>query len=160
MPPSNSLAFERLQCYFLTKSATMTQQNLVRFGVSIDADLLEKFDKFLDRGGYGTRSEAFRDLIRARLVEERIQNPDEEAMGVLTLVYNHHQRDLEEKLTDVQHHAHHHIITTTHVHLDHDNCMEVILLRGKVGVVRSLATALASFKGVKHSNLSVTSPRE
>lgn len=138
----------------------MTQQGLVRFGVSIEADLLLKFDKFLDRAGYGTRSEAFRDLIRARLVEERVQNAEEDAIGVLTLVYNHHQRDLEEKLTDVQHHAHHHIITTTHVHLDHDNCMEVILLRGKVGVVRSLATALASFKGVKHSNLSVTSPHE
>jgi CopG family transcriptional regulator, nickel-responsive regulator len=138
----------------------MTQQGLVRFGVSIEADLLLKFDKFLDRAGYGTRSEAFRDLIRARLVEERVQNAEEDAIGVLTLVYNHHQRDLEEKLTDVQHHAHHHIITTTHVHLDHDNCMEVILLRGKVGVVRTLATALASFKGVKHSNLSVTSPHE
>ena len=135
----------------------MTHQNLVRFGVSIEADLLQKFDKFIEGAGYGTRSEAFRDLIRARLVEERVQNAEEDAMGVLTLVYNHHQRDLEEKLTDVQHHAHHHIITTTHVHLDHDNCMEVVLLRGKVGTVRSLAAALASFKGVKHSNLSLTS---
>ncbi len=138
----------------------MTPQTLVRFGVSIEADLLQKFDKFIDRAGYGTRSEAFRDLIRARLVEERVQNADEDAMGVLTLVYNHHQRELEEKMTDVQHHAHHHIITTTHVHLDHDNCMEVILLRGKVGTVRSLAAALASFKGVKHSNLSLTSSHD
>ncbi len=138
----------------------MPPQRLVRFGVSIDSDLLQKFDKFLDHAGYGTRSEAFRDLIRARLAEERIQNPDAEAIGVLTLVYNHHQRDLEEKLTDVQHHAHHQIITSTHVHLDHDNCMEVIMLRGTAGTVRSLATALASFKGVKHSNLSVTSTHE
>jgi len=135
----------------------MPTHRLVRFGVSIDADLLRAFDKFIDHAGYGTRSEAFRDLMRARLVEERIQDPDAEAFGVLTLVYNHHQRDLEEKLTDVQHHAHHQIISTTHVHLDHDNCMEVILLRGTVGTVRSLATALASFKGVKHSNISLTS---
>jgi CopG family transcriptional regulator, nickel-responsive regulator len=135
----------------------MPRHGLVRFGVSIDADLLKKFDAFIEQAGYGTRSEAFRDLMRARLVEERIQHPEQEAMGVLTLVYNHHQRELEEKLTDVQHEAHHHIITTTHVHLDHDNCMEVILLRGKVAVVRSLAAALASFKGVKHSNLSLTS---
>jgi CopG family transcriptional regulator, nickel-responsive regulator len=135
----------------------MPQQSLVRFGVSIDADLLEKFDAFIEQAGYGTRSEAFRDLIRARLAEERIQHPEEQAMGVLTLVYNHHQRDLEEKLTDVQHHAHHNIITTTHVHLDHDNCMEVVMLKGTVEVVRSLAAALASFKGVKHSNLSLTS---
>lgn len=135
----------------------MPPQRLLRFGVSIDADLLRKFDKRIDHAGYGNRSEAFRDLIRARLAEERMQNPDAEAIGVLTLVYNHHQRDLEEKLTDVQHHAHHQIITSTHVHLDHDNCMEVILLRGTVGTVRSIATSLGSFKGVKHSNLSLTS---
>ena len=135
----------------------MPSHRLVRFGVSIDADLLRKFDTFIDHAGYGTRSEAFRDLMRARLVEERVQDPDADAFGVLTLVYNHHQRDLEEKLTDVQHHAHHQIITTTHVHLDHDNCLEVILLRGTVRAVRSLAAALASFKGVKHSNISLTS---
>lgn len=138
----------------------MPAKRLLRFGVSIDSDLLQKFDAFLDHAGYRTRSEAFRDLIRARLVQERIQNPDAEAIGVLTLVYNHHQRDLEEKLTDVQHHAHHHIITSTHVHLDHDNCMEVILLRGTVAIVRSLAASLASFKGVKHSNLSLTSTHD
>ncbi len=138
----------------------MSTPPLVRFGVSIESDLLQKFDRFLEHGGYGTRSEAFRDLIRARLVEERVQDPDAEAIGVLTLVYNHHQRELEEKLTDVQHHAHHHIITTTHVHLDHDNCMEVILLRGKVATVRALATALSSFKGVKHSNIALTSVRD
>jgi CopG family nickel-responsive transcriptional regulator len=138
----------------------MSTPSLVRFGVSIESDLLQKFDRFLEDGGYGTRSEAFRDLIRARLVEERVQDPDAEAIGVLTLVYNHHQRELEEKLTDVQHQAHHHIITTTHVHLEHDNCMEVILLRGKVATVRALATALSSFKGVKHSNIALTSVRD
>jgi CopG family transcriptional regulator, nickel-responsive regulator len=135
----------------------MRSQKLVRFGVSIDADLLKKFDAFIEEAGYDTRSEAFRDLIRARLAEERIQHPEEQAMGVLTLVYNHHQRELEEKLTDVQHHAHHNIIASTHVHLDHDNCMEVVMLKGTVETVRSLAAALASFKGVKHSNLSLTS---
>lgn len=138
----------------------MPPQHIARLGVSIDSDLLKKFDRFITRAGYGTRSEAFRDLIRARLVEERVQDPEAEAFGVLTLVYNHHQRDLEEKLTGVQHEAHHHIITTTHVHLDHDNCMEVILLRGTAATVRSLASALASFKGVKHSNVSLTSIRE
>jgi CopG family nickel-responsive transcriptional regulator len=97
-----------------------------------------------------------RDLIRARLVEERVQDEDAGAVGVLSLVYDHHQRELEERLTDIQHDHHDHIVTTTHVHLDHENCLEVIILKGTVGKVRSIAALLSSFKGVKHSDLALT----
>jgi CopG family nickel-responsive transcriptional regulator len=134
----------------------MPKPSLTRFGVSIDTDLLRRFDRHITHAGYNTRSEAFRDLVRARLVEEDVGNPDSPAFGVLTLVYNHHQRELEEKLTDTQHHHHHHIISTMHVHLDHDHCLEVILLRGDVRTIRSIAESLGSFKGVKHADLTLT----
>lgn len=132
-------------------------KSLTRFGVSIDADLLARFDRFIESTGYENRSEAFRDLIRARLVEEEVQKGTTKAFGVLSLVYNHHQRELEEKLTDVQHRHHHSIVAATHVHIDHDNCLEVILLKGKVADLRHIASALSSLKGVKHSRLVLTS---
>jgi CopG family nickel-responsive transcriptional regulator len=131
-------------------------KSLSRFGVSIETDLLNEFDKLLERSGYGNRSEAFRDLIRARLVEERVQNAHASVLGVLTLVYDHHQRELEKRLNDIQHHAHHSIISTTHVHVDHDSCLEVILLRGKAGHLRELSTTLGRLKGVKHTSLALT----
>jgi CopG family transcriptional regulator, nickel-responsive regulator len=134
----------------------MKSPSLLRFGVSLEAELLKRFDKFLSRSGYTTRSEALRDLIRARLVEERVRNQDASAVGVLSLVYDHHQRELEERLTGVQHDHHHHIVSTTHVHLDHENCLEVIILKGTVGKVRSIGALLTSFKGVKHSELVLT----
>lgn len=138
----------------------MPSSSLTRFGVSIDTALIKKFDKFISRAGYGTRSEALRDLIRARLVEESTHDANAQAIGVLSLVYDHHKRELEDHLTDLQHDEHEHIIATTHVHLDHHNCLEVILLRGSVQKIRDIGTALASFKGVKHSNLALTATRE
>lgn len=138
----------------------MPNQTLTRFGVSIEADLIKKFDRYIARAGHGTRSEAIRDLIRARLVDEGIQDPDAPATGVLSLVYDHHKRELEDHLTGLQHDHHEMIIATTHVHLDHHNCLEVILLRGTVGKIRDIGAALASFKGVKHSSLSLTSTRD
>jgi CopG family transcriptional regulator, nickel-responsive regulator len=138
----------------------MPRQSLVRFGVSIEHDLITKFDRYITKAGYGTRSEAIRDLIRARLVEEGIQDPKAAATGVLSLVYDHHQRELEDHLTGLQHDHHEQIISTTHVHLDHHNCLEVILLKGSAGEIRAIGAALASFKGVKHSSLNLTTTKE
>ena len=138
----------------------MTTQQLTRFGVSIDADLIKKFDRYILHAGYGTRSEAIRDLIRGRLVDEKVHDPGAQATGVLSLVYDHHKRELEDHLTGLQHDHHEMIIATTHVHLDHHNCLEVILLRGTVGKIKDIGAALASFKGVKHSSLSLTATED
>jgi CopG family transcriptional regulator, nickel-responsive regulator len=138
----------------------MPLQSLVRFGVSIEQDLITKFDRYIAKAGYGTRSEAIRDLIRARLVDEGIQDPKVAATGVLSLVYDHHKRELEDHLTALQHDHHELIIATTHVHLDHHNCLEVILLKGNAGQIREIGAALASFKGVKHSSLHLTTTKD
>jgi CopG family nickel-responsive transcriptional regulator len=132
-------------------------KTLVRFGVSIDNALLNRFDRSIARTGYENRSEAFRDLIRAKLLEEEIEDESTRVLGVLSLVYDHHKREVEKKLTEIQHHHHHTIISTTHVHVDHDNCLEVILLKGAVKEVRTLASSLSIIKGVKHSKLTLTS---
>lgn len=130
---------------------------LSRIGVAIDSDLLAKFDRHIGERGYGNRSEAFRDLIREKLIQQNAEAPNAEVVGTLTLVYDHHVRLLNEKLTDVQHSAYHHILSTLHVHLDHDNCLEVIIIRGKAIEVKRLADSLISMKGVKHGQLTVTS---
>jgi len=130
---------------------------LSRIGVAIDADLLEKFDRLIESRGYTNRSEAFRDLIRDELVEQAWQRPDSIVVGTVTLVYDHHVRLLNEKLTDLQHAHFHQILSTLHVHLDHDNCLEVLVVRGKAGKVKKIADALISTKGVKHGRLTITS---
>lgn len=135
-------------------------KSLARLGVSIDSSLLKQFDAFTAKAGYVGRSEAFRDLIRARLVDEEIQDSDAEVFGAFTLVYNHHKRQLEERLTDVQHDYHDNVITTTHVHIDHDNCLEVILLKGKVSLLKQIALSISSLKGVQHTKLVLTSAQE
>jgi len=135
-------------------------KNITRFGVSIDTPLIRRFDQWMSSSGYTNRSESIRDLIRARLVEEDVQFPATDGLGVLSLVYDHHQRDLEEKLTGLQHKHHRVIIASTHVHIDHDNCLEVVLLKGKVGLLQAIAKELGSFKGVKHSKLVLTSTTE
>jgi len=130
---------------------------LSRIGVAIDSELLEKFDKLIARRGYTNRSEAFRDLIRDELVEESWAEPQSEVVGTVTLVYDHHVRLLNEKLTDFQHHHFHHILSTLHVHLDHDHCLEVLVVRGKAAQVKRIADALVSTKGVKHGRLTLAS---
>ena len=121
-----------------------------RFGVSMDEDLLREFDAFCAARGYATRSEALRDLIRDALVEERGGRGDAMVAGTLTLVYDHHKSDLTQRLTAAQHDAHHLILATLHVHLDHYNCLEVLALRGKSGEVKALADQILAVKGVKH----------
>jgi CopG family nickel-responsive transcriptional regulator len=130
---------------------------LSRIGVAIDADLLEKFDVLISKRGYTNRSEAFRDLIRDELVEKAWESPDSPVIGTVTLVYDHHVRMLSEKLTDLQHGSYHNILSTLHVHLDHDNCLEVLVVKGKAAAVRKIADALISTKGVKHGRLTITS---
>ncbi len=129
---------------------------LSRIGVAIDSDLLEKFDGLIARRGYTNRSEAFRDLIRGELVEETWSRPDSQVVGTVTLVYDHHVRLLNEKLTGMQHEHYDHILSTLHVHLDHDNCLEVLVIKGRASEVRRIADSLISTKGVKHGRLTVT----
>jgi CopG family nickel-responsive transcriptional regulator len=130
---------------------------LSRIGVAIDSDLLAKFDELIAKRGYTNRSEAFRDLIRDELVQKKWESPESRVVGTVTLVYDHHVRLLSEKLTDLQHEFYHHILSTLHVHLDHDNCLEVLIVRGKAADVRKIADVLISTKGVKHGRLTITS---
>src|SRR5919205_4375648 len=129
---------------------------LSRIGVAIDSDLLEKFDDLIGQRGYTNRSEAFRDLIRDELVEKTWESPDSDVVGTVTLVYDHHVRMLSEKLTDIQHDFHRSILSTLHVHLDHDHCLEVLIVRGRSEEVRKVADVLISTKGVKHGTLTIT----
>ena len=127
----------------------------IRFGVSLDSDLLENFDALCDKNGYQNRSEAIRDLIRNALVQQEWRADTSEVAATLTLVYDHHKSDLAQKVTNVQHEAHHLIITTLHVHLDHHNCLEVLVLKGPGNDVQELARALIAAKGVKFGKLSL-----
>jgi CopG family nickel-responsive transcriptional regulator len=129
---------------------------LSRIGVAIDSDLLDKFDRLIGQRGYTNRSEAFRDLIRDELVEQTWESPESLVVGTVTLVYDHHVRLLSEKLTSIQHDYHHAILSTLHVHLDHDHCLEVLVVRGKSAEVRKVADVLISTKGVKHGRLTIT----
>jgi CopG family nickel-responsive transcriptional regulator len=129
---------------------------LSRIGVAIDSDLLQKFDELIGNRGYTNRSEAFRDLIRDELVEKAWESPEANVVGTVTLVYDHHVRLLSEKLTSLQHDYHRAILSTLHVHLDHDNCLEVLVVRGKAAIVKKVADALISTKGVKHGRLTIT----
>ena len=129
---------------------------LSRIGVAIDTELLTKFDKLIGQRGYTNRSEAFRDLIRDELLEKVAESPDSQVVGTVTLVYDHHVRMLNDKLTGIQHDFHHSILSTLHVHLDHDNCLEVLIVRGKSADVRRVADVLISTKGVKHGRLTIT----
>ena len=130
---------------------------LARIGVAIDSELLDKFDRHIGKRGYTNRSEAFRDLIRDELVQAASEAPATPVVGTVTLVYDHHVRMLNEKLTEVQHESFHHILSTLHVHLDHDNCLEVVVIKGPADTVRKIADALISTKGVKHGRLTITS---
>jgi CopG family nickel-responsive transcriptional regulator len=129
--------------------------SIVRFGVSLERDLLEKFDSLIESRNYTNRSEAIRDLIRQELVnQEWIEGED--VAGAITLVYDHHKRELLNKITDIQHDFQNIIISTQHIHLDHNNCLELIAVRGNPSQVKRLAEKLKAIKGVKHATLSMT----
>ncbi len=129
---------------------------IVRFGISLDEKLLESFDQLIEHKKYTNRSEAIRDLIRASLVEHHSESA-EEAIGTVTLIYNHHVRDLSDKLTEHQHAHHDRVISALHVHLDAHNCLEVLVVKGPAREVRQIADELIGVKGVKHGKLVMTS---
>jgi CopG family nickel-responsive transcriptional regulator len=131
-------------------------KRLTRFGVSIAAELLARFDALIARKGYANRSEALRDLIRDRMVEEEWQGGRGEVVGTVTLVYDHGVRELTRKLTGLQHHHHAEILSTLHIHLDEHHCLEVLAVRGRAGEVRRIADRLIGTKGVKHGKLVMT----
>ncbi len=128
----------------------------IRFGVSLDSDLLDRFDKVCGEKSYQTRSEAIRDLIRNMLVQKEWEDASGELAGTLSLVYDHHQGGLTQKLIEVQHDMHDVILSTLHVHLDHHNCLEVLVLKGPAERIKSLGQKLISTKGVKHGQLGLT----
>jgi len=129
--------------------------DLVRTGVSLEKELLEKFDAAIHRKGYQNRSEAIRDLIREHLVEGAAEE-NKVIVGTLSMVYDHHQPNLSAKLIEAQHAAASKVLAATHVHLDHHHCLEVVILKGRSGEVRSLADRILSLRGVKHGQLTVT----
>lgn len=128
----------------------------IRFGVSLDSDLLEKFDSLCREKSYQTRSEAIRDLIRNTLVQREWEQAEGEVAGTLTMVYDHHHSGLAQKLTEIQHEVHEVILSSLHCHLDHHNCLEVLVLRGEAETIRHLGQRLISTKGVKHGQLNLT----
>ena len=130
--------------------------DIARFGVSIDNQLVKKFDALVARKGYATRSEAVRDMIREALVEQEWESGDQETVGTITMVYNHHTRELDSALTDMQHKSFHQIISALHVHLDAHNCLEVLVVKGKSKDIRKIADRLIGTKGVKHGKLTMT----
>jgi CopG family nickel-responsive transcriptional regulator len=125
-----------------------------RFGVSIERDLLKKFDGYIKSKNYTNRSEALRDLIRKEFVEEQWMDKDRNAAGAIVLVFDHHKRELMDNLVDIQHDYHKVIISTQHIHLDSRICLEVIVVKGKISEIYQLESKLKSIKGVKHISLS------
>lgn len=134
--------------------------DISRFGVSAEDDLLESFDRLIASRGYTNRSEAIRDLMRDALVKARLETAgeNEQVLGSVTLVYDHHAKDLSDRMADLQHEHFDSVVSVLHVHVSHDDCMEVIVLRGTVRTIRSLASSLLSLKGVKHGELFITVP--
>jgi CopG family nickel-responsive transcriptional regulator len=130
---------------------------LSRIGVAIDSDLLARFDDLIARKSYQNRSEAFRDMIRQELVESAWESPDGDVIGTVTMVYDHHVRMLSDRLIEMQHDHHDLVLSTLHVHLDHRNCLEVVVVKGKADRILQLSDALISTKGVKHGRLTITS---
>jgi CopG family nickel-responsive transcriptional regulator len=131
---------------------------LSRIGIALDSDLLDRFDRLIGKRGYTNRSEAFRDLIRDQLVSRQTAAPDTIVVGTVTLIYDHHASGITEKLTEAQHENHDLVVSTTHAHLDHDSCLEVLIVHGKSARVEQFADRLIGLKGVEHGRLVMTVP--
>lgn len=125
---------------------------LIRFGVSMDKALVDRFDRLIEGEGYGNRSEAIRDLIRQRLVEEQWEE-EEEVCGGILLVYDHHKHHLTEKITEIQHRFYKLVISTQHIHMDHDNCMEIISVRGRAKELHKFFNKLRATTGIKQCDI-------
>ena len=129
---------------------------LKRFSISMDEELLARFDKFIRERRYVNRSEAVRDLIRRELVSDEWAQ-DKEVAGVITMVYDHHQPQVQQRLTGIQHQYYTIITSTTHVHMDHHNCLEVVIAKGRASVVREMAEQMLAMRGVKSGKLTMAS---
>ncbi|MBN1828491.1 MAG: nickel-responsive transcriptional regulator NikR [Deltaproteobacteria bacterium] len=129
---------------------------IARFGVSLERSLLEQFDRVIRGRHYTSRSEALRDLIRKELTAEQLSD-DGEVAGAITFVYDHHKKELVNRILDTQHNFQNIVISTQHIHLDHDSCLEIIAVRGNAGAVKAVADLLQSLKGVRHCTLSLLS---
>jgi CopG family transcriptional regulator, nickel-responsive regulator len=128
---------------------------LTRTGVSLEEDLLKQFDRLISRRGYKNRSEAIRDLIRESLIEEEVDS-NRQVVATLSMIYDHHRPNLANKLTEIQHHSRGSVLAATHVHLDHDNCLEVVIMKGRSGEIKHLADHMLAMRGVKHGKLVLT----
>ena len=131
--------------------------DLTRISISLEENLSEAFDKLIAAKGYATRSEAIRDLIRDLLIREEVRHQQEEQVAVVTMVYDHHARELASKLIEKQHHHHHLVVSSLHVHLGERHCLEVSVLRGSGHEVTHLGDELLATKGVLHGNITYTS---
>lgn len=129
---------------------------LERFGVSVEDDILSRFDELVRERGYSSRSEAIRDLMRQEFIKAEWSDPNAQVVGTITIVYEHHEHELANTLAELQHQHHDSIVCTTHVHLDPHNCLEVIVVRGASRDVRTVANTLISTRGVKHGQLVCT----
>ncbi|MGG1514327.1 nickel-responsive transcriptional regulator NikR [Paenibacillus oryzisoli] len=132
------------------------KENLVRFGISMPQSLIEQFDSMIAEQGYDNRSEAIRDLARKALLTSSTMKPDETVAGTIVMVYDHHSTDLPITLTELQHDYHHAIISTMHIHLNHAQCLEILVVRGEVAKLRDLQQRIQVLKGVTYAELSVT----
>lgn len=135
-------------------------KNLQRIGISLEDRLLARFDDMIAAQGYKNRSEAVRDLIREKLTERKLARPKTTAIAAVFVVYDHHQANLAQKLIELQHNRLLHTISSMHIHLDHHNCLEVILLRGKVAQIKKLADSFLALKGVKLGRVNLVSAEE
>jgi len=131
-------------------------EKVTRFGVSIKPDLLKKFDKTIKKKGYTNRSEAVRDLIRKKIITEEIFDPEFQSIGTLTMIYDHHEGNLTDKLLNLQHKHTDEILVTTHIHIDHNSCLEILVLKGKVKKIQKLAENIKAIKGIKHGEVVIT----
>lgn len=133
----------------------MQDSTLKRFGVSMEGNLLRKFDHLVKQRGYENRSEAVRDLVRDALIQQSWEDNEQIVAGTILLFYNHHQRNLLEELTSIQHSMHDLVLATTHFHLDHTSCLELIVVKGKVNDIQKFSNSLTSLKGVEYGKFTV-----
>lgn len=133
---------------------------VTRFSISMDSSLLHQFDAFSLKKGYSNRSEAVRDLVRDRLIQSAWEAGSKQTVGTLTLIYDHHQRELQSRLTGHQHEHNAMVISTMHVHLDHHHCLEVLAVKGEAAEIQHMADEMLSLRGVKHGKLVMTTTGE
>jgi CopG family transcriptional regulator, nickel-responsive regulator len=140
----------------VAKEKEMAKKGVARIGVSLSPDLLEQFDRFIEAHGYETRSKAIGDLVRDRLTQQEWETGNEEVIGAVSLVYDHHVRDLSSRLTEMQHDHHREIITTSHIHIDAHKCLEILVLRGPASKIREIGDRLIGTRGVLHGKMIFT----